>query len=77
MSFLNKAKAMISKDPKKILDGIDKATDLIDEKTGGKYSDKLNKIDEAAADKLGGNMNIEDAVDGAVDDVADGTQPPA
>jgi len=77
MGFLDKAKAMIAKDPKKIVDGIDKATDMIDDKTGGKYSDKLNKIDETVADKLGGNMTIEDTVDGAADERADGTEPPA
>lgn len=77
MGFLDKAKAMIAKDPKKIVDGVDKATDMIDDKTGGKYSDQLDKIDETVADKLGGDMNIEDAVDGAVDDATGGTEPPA
>jgi hypothetical protein len=77
MSFLDKAKAMISKDPKKVVDGVDKATDMIDDKTGGKYTEQLDKIDETVADKLAGDMDIEDAGDGAVDDVTDGTQPPA
>lgn len=73
MSFLDKAKAMISKDPQKIVDGVDKATDMIDDKTGGKYTEQLDKVDETVAEKLGGDMNIEDDVD----DAADGTQPPA
>lgn len=54
MSFLDKAKAMISKDPQKMVDGIDKATDMIDDKTGGKYTEQLDKVDETVADKLGG-----------------------
>jgi MT0933-like antitoxin protein len=37
----------------KIAKGVDKATDLIDKKTGGKHADKLKKVDDAAA-KLAG-----------------------
>lgn len=33
----------------KIAKGVDKATDAIDKKTGGKHADKLQKIDAAAA----------------------------
>ena len=35
----------------KIADGVDKATDIIDDKTGGKFTDKLDKVDDLA-DKL-------------------------
>lgn len=69
MGFLDKVKAMISKDPKKIVDGVDKATDMIDDKTGGKYSDQLEKVDETVAEKLGGDMDIADAAEDAVDGV--------
>jgi len=71
MGFLDKAKDMISKNPSKIVDGIDKATDMIDDKTGGKFSDKLDKIDETVADKLGGDTIAEDAAG----DVTDGVDP--
>lgn len=35
----------------KIAAGVDKATDLVDKKTKGKYRDKLDQVD-AAAEKL-------------------------
>ncbi len=35
----------------KIADGVDKATDMIDDKTDGKFSDQLEKVDDMA-DKL-------------------------
>lgn len=77
MGLLDKAKNMISKNPTKIVEGIDKATDMIDEKTGGKYSDKLNKIDETVADKLGGDMNIVDEAEESASDAVDDTDPTA
>lgn len=46
----------LSKTVKKVVDtkgdkiaaGVEKATDLVDKKTNGKYRDKLDKVDEAA-----------------------------
>lgn len=35
----------------KIADGVDKATDMVDDKTGGKFGDQLEKVDDMA-DKL-------------------------
>ncbi len=35
----------------KIADGVDKATDVVDDKTGGKFTDQLDKVDDMA-DKL-------------------------
>lgn len=69
MGFLDKAKDMISKNPSKIVEGVDKATDMIDEKTGGKFADKLDKIDETVADKLGGDMDIADAAQDAAEEI--------
>lgn len=37
----------------KIAKGVDKATDVIDKKTGGKHKDKLQKVDEAVAKAAG------------------------
>ena len=47
MSFLDEAKAKLSTavddHGDKIADGIDKAGDVADEKTGGKYADKIDQ----------------------------------
>ena len=40
----------------KIASGVDKATDFVDDKTGGKFSDQLDKVDDAA-DKLGDELD--------------------
>jgi hypothetical protein len=37
----------------KLAQGVNKATDVIDQKTGGKHTDKLKKVDEAAAKMAG------------------------
>jgi hypothetical protein len=38
----------------KITDGVDKATDVVDDKTGGKYTDHLDTADEKVADVVEG-----------------------
>ncbi len=43
-----KAKALAEKNKDKIASSVNKATDAIDKKTGGKHADKLKKIDDAA-----------------------------
>jgi uncharacterized protein YjbJ (UPF0337 family) len=48
MSFLDKAKEVISDNVDKIEGAIDKAGDLIDEKTGGKFSETIDKVQDAA-----------------------------
>lgn len=53
----NKVGDLVEGNADKISEGIDKAGDLIDEKTGGKYSDKIDMVQEKAGDlldKLGG-----------------------
>jgi len=49
MNMLNSAKKFAMKNKEKIAAGVDKATDAIDKKTGGKYHDKLEKVDDASA----------------------------
>ena len=49
MNMLNSAKKFAMKNKDKIAKGVDKATDAIDKKTGGKHTDKLRKLDAAAA----------------------------
>jgi hypothetical protein len=42
------AKGLADKQGDKIAKVVDKATDLVDDKTKGKYKDKLSKVDEMA-----------------------------
>lgn len=43
-----KAKDLADKKGDKIAAAVDKTTDLVDKKTKGKFTDKLNKVDEMA-----------------------------
>ena len=43
-----KAKDLADKNSDKLASAVNKATDVVDKKTKGKYSDKLERIDEAA-----------------------------
>lgn len=45
---IEKAKRLAEKNAAKIAEGVDKATDAVNKKTGGKYADKLQKVDQAA-----------------------------
>ena len=62
MGFLNglvkKASNLVAKNPAKVDQGIDKAAKLVDERTGRKHGDKIDKV----TDKL------HDAVDDLADD---------
>ena len=67
MGLLNKrniakAKALAEKNKDKIASGVNKATDAIDKKTGGKHRDKLQKIDDAAK-KFAGDADDDVAAD--------------
>ncbi|ADG96829.1 conserved hypothetical protein [Segniliparus rotundus DSM 44985] len=46
--FLEKVKSFIKKDPAKVEQAIDKAGDLIDKQTQGKYADKVDKVQDVA-----------------------------
>jgi len=63
---IRKAKDLAAKNADKISGAVDKATTTIDQKTGGKYSDKLDKVN-AAVDE-----NLEKAKDEARGDDPDG-----
>jgi hypothetical protein len=55
---MDKAKDLAGDHADQIKDGVDKATDVADEKTGGKLGAVNDKIDDAAAqaiDSLGGD----------------------
>jgi hypothetical protein len=53
---IDKAKDLALKNKEKISSGVTKATDTIDKKTGGKYSEHLKKVDDAAK-KFGGDAD--------------------
>lgn len=59
----DKAKDVVEKSGDKIAGGVDKVTDKIDEKTGGKYHDKLEKVDELAQ-KLEKKSDTPEATEG-------------
>jgi hypothetical protein len=80
--MLNSAKKFAMKNKEKIAAGVDKATDTIDKKTHGKYHDKLEKVDGAAA-KFGGKPKQPAAAEAeapaqeAASATDDGTKPAA
>ena len=58
MSFLDKAKEAVEKNIDKVEGAIDKAGDMVDEKTGGKLAAAVDKVQDAAkgaADNLAGD----------------------
>jgi MT0933-like antitoxin protein len=48
VGFLDKAKDLLSQNADKVEMAIDKAGDFVDEKTQGKYSDTIHKVQEEA-----------------------------
>ncbi|HKV20790.1 MAG TPA: antitoxin [Mycobacterium sp.] len=48
MGFLDKAKDLVSKNADKVEQAIDKAGDIVDKKTQGKYTGQVDKVQEAA-----------------------------
>ncbi len=52
MGSLDKAKSLLSQNADKVEQVIDKAGDIVDEKTQGKYSQHVDKAQEAAKNAL-------------------------
>jgi hypothetical protein len=55
----SKAKDLAAEHGDQVVKGVDKATDVVDDKTKGKYSEQVEKADEGAAkivDKLDGEQ---------------------
>ena len=52
MGFLDKAKDLLSKNADKVDTVIDKAGDLVDKKTQGKYASTVDKVQDAAKKAL-------------------------
>ena len=65
MSFLDKAKDLLAKNSDKVDAAIDKAADLVDQKTQGKYAGTVDKVQEAAKKALdkGGPQDGPDAAE--------------
>ncbi len=48
MGFLDKAKDLLAQNADKVETAIDKAGEFVDEKTQGKYTDTIHKVQEQA-----------------------------
>lgn len=53
MGLLDKAKSLLAENADKVEQVIDKAGDIVDEKTGGKYAGAVDKVQDAAKKALG------------------------
>ena len=62
MGMLDKAKEFIDKNDEKIDKAVEKAGDLIDEKTGGKYADKIDKAQDFIQEKTGEGEHVDMAL---------------
>ena len=67
MSFLDKAKETISENVDKVEAAIDKAGDLIDAKTGGKFFEAVDKVQDAAHSAVDKVQDAAKDVTGKVD----------
>lgn len=54
MSIVDKVKEMFGGHADKAKDAVDKAGDMVDDKTGGKYSDKVDMAQDKAKDFIEG-----------------------
>jgi hypothetical protein len=69
MGLLDKIKSLVGKNKEPVKGGVDKAADVADDKTGGKYGDKIDAGAEQTKDAL-------DKLDGKADGDL-GAKPPA
>jgi hypothetical protein len=59
----DKAEDFARENPDKVDEGLDKAGDFANEKTGGKYEDQIDKGQEFARDRMGGGDNQDENQD--------------
>lgn len=52
MGLMDRLKGLVGGNRDKISEGVDKATDVADEKTGGSHSEQLQQVDEKAEEVL-------------------------
>ncbi|GGM73194.1 hypothetical protein GCM10012275_49770 [Longimycelium tulufanense] len=55
MSILDKLKELVTGREQQVKEGVDKAADIADEKTGGKYTDQIDTARDKIGEQLGGN----------------------
>ena len=58
MGFVDKAKDLLSQNAEKVEAAVDKAGDFVDEKTQGKFSDTIHKVQEEAKKATKGPDNV-------------------
>ncbi len=51
--IVNKAKDLAGQHPDKVEQGVDKAGDAVDQRTGGQHADQVDKAQEAVKGHLG------------------------
>ena len=56
MGFLDKVKDLVSKNADKVDTAIEKAGDIVDQKTQGKYAGAVDKVQEAAKKAAAGTQ---------------------
>ena len=59
MGIFDKAKEALGEHSDKVDGAVDKAGDVVDERTGDKYVGQVDKGQELAKDKLGGYLNAD------------------
>lgn len=59
MGMLDKAKDLLNKSDDKVDQAIEKAGDIVDEKTGGKYKDQVDKAQDFAQEHTGEGDTVE------------------
>ncbi|WNG86676.1 antitoxin [Mycobacterium sp. ITM-2016-00317] len=74
MGFLDKAKALLSKNADKVDTVIDKAGEMVDKRTHGKYASHVDKVQEAARKAVANNAG--DVPPGGDSGQVPPTQPP-
>jgi hypothetical protein len=55
VNLLDRAKSLLAKNSDKAKGVVDKAGDIVDEKTGGKYADKVDTVQDKTKDALDKN----------------------
>ena len=52
--FVDKAKDLAGQHPDQVDQGIDKAGDAVDQRTGGQHAEQVDKAQDAVRERLGG-----------------------
>jgi hypothetical protein len=60
MGIFDKAKDVLNQHPDKVEQGLDRAADLADQRTGGKHADQIDKGVGMAKEKLGEFLRKDD-----------------